>query len=77
MYTYILGEQSVEYTDCKRAVGWRVPRGQLGPVGDSFVGGLCGLCSHGSLSLCSPGCPEIYSIDQGGLKLRDSSASAS
>ena len=23
------------------------------------------------VSLCSPGCPEIHSVDQAGLKLRD------
>jgi hypothetical protein len=29
------------------------------------------------VSLCSPGCPENHSVDQAGLKLRDSPASAS
>jgi hypothetical protein len=29
------------------------------------------------VSLCSPGCPRTHSVDQAGLKLRNSSASAS
>jgi hypothetical protein len=29
------------------------------------------------VSLCSPGCPGIYSVDQAGLKLRNLPASAS
>jgi len=29
------------------------------------------------VSLCSPGCPGIYSVDQVGLKIRDPLASAS
>jgi hypothetical protein len=29
------------------------------------------------VSLCSPGCPETYSVDQVGLKLRNPPASAS
>jgi hypothetical protein len=29
------------------------------------------------VSLCSPGCPGIHSVDQAGLKIRDLPASAS
>jgi hypothetical protein len=38
---------------------------------------LFGLVFRDRVSLCSPGCPGTHSVDQAGLKLRNSPASAS
>jgi hypothetical protein len=40
-----------------------------------FFGG--GGCGQDRISLYSPGCPGIYSVDQAGLKLRNTLTSAS
>ena len=36
-----------------------------------LVGWLVGLVFQGKVSLCSPGCPGIQSVDQAGLELLD------
>ena len=36
----------------------------------------CFLVFRDRVSLCSPGCPDTHSVDQAGLKLRNSPASA-
>jgi hypothetical protein len=38
---------------------------------------VCFLVFQGRVSLCSPGCPGTHFVDQAGLELRNSSASAS
>jgi hypothetical protein len=39
--------------------------------------GWFGLVFRDRVSLCSPGCPGTHSVDQAGLELRNSPASAS
>jgi hypothetical protein len=48
--------------------------GNLKPDANSFC---LFVCFRDRVSLCSPGCPGTHSIDQAGLELRNSSASAS